>query len=268
MDQTRCAEIRQTTKVPEILEVEIYRQAALSVLGRRVRSFETNDSIVVKDAPPIQSLVGSRVREVARHGKLLMIHFENGSIDLHFGMAGRIIVDGRSPIDELVYGASSNDRWIRFRIDFDQGFLAITDPRRFSRVSTSRDHYDLGPDAFMTDLCDAVRVNLPKRGNIKGVLLNQTVVAGLGNMLVDEILSRSGVDPRRDIATIKPKLIDKVFMTVASVLPELFERGGSHMGDLAAELRKPGSDCPYDGRQLASATVAGRTTYWCPYHQK
>ena len=254
--------------MPEILEVEMYRQAALSVVGRRVRSLRTDDPIVVKDALPIQTLVGSRVREVARHGKLLTIHFENGSIDLHFGMAGRIIVDGRSPIDELVYGASSNDRWIRFGIEFDQGFLAITDPRRFSRVAVSRVHEDLGPDAFSLDLCDAVRVHLPKRGNIKGVLLNQSVVAGLGNMLVDEVLSRSGVDPRRDIATMRPQLIEKVFMMVVSVLPELLERGGSHMGDLAAELRKPGSRCPYDGHELARATVAGRTTYWCPCHQK
>ena len=254
--------------MPEILEVEMYRQAALSVVGRRVRSLRTDDPIVVMDALPIQTLVGSRVREVARHGKLLTIHFENGSIDLHFGMAGRIIVDGRSPIDELVYGASSNDRWTRFGIEFDQGFLAITDPRRFSRVAVSRVHDDLGPDAFSLDLCDAVRLHLPKRGNIKGVLLNQSIVAGLGNMLVDEVLSRSGVDPRRDIATMKPQLIEKVFMMVVSVLPELLERGGSHMGDLAAELRKPGSRCPYDGHELARATVAGRTTYWCPCHQK
>jgi formamidopyrimidine-DNA glycosylase len=254
--------------VPEILEVEMYRQAALSVVGRRVRSLQTDDPIVVKDALPIQTLVGSLVREVARHGKLLTIHFENGSIDLHFGMAGRIIVDGRSPIDELVYGASCNDRWIRFGIEFDQGFLAITDPRRFSRVGVSQVHDDLGPDAFSLDLCDAVRLHFPKRGIIKGVLLNQSVVAGLGNMLVDEVLSRSGVDPRRDIATMKPQLIEQVLMTVVSVLPELLERGGSHMGDLAAELRKPGSRCPYDGHELARATVAGRTTYWCPRHQK
>jgi formamidopyrimidine-DNA glycosylase len=129
-------------------------------------------------------------------------------------------------------------------------------------------HDDLGPDAFSLDLCDAVPLHFPKRGIIKGVLLNQSVVAGLGNMLVDEVLSRSGVDPRRDIATMKPQLIEKVLMTVVSVLPELLERGGSHMGDLAAELRKPGSGCPYDGHELARATVAGRTTYWCPRHQK
>lgn len=260
--------MRKTTVVPEILEVEMYRQAADLVVGRCVQSFQTDDAIVVKDAPQIQSLVGSRVRDVGRHGKLLTIYFDHVSLDLHFGMAGRIIVDGRSPIDELVYGASSNDRWIRFAMKFETGLLAITDPRRFSRVAVNRDDVKLGPDAFISDLYEAVRTNLPKRGNIKGVLLNQAVVAGLGNMLVDEVLSRSHVDPRRDIATMKPQLIHKVFLMVSSTLPELLERGGSHMGDLAAELRKPGSRCPYDGRELARATVAGRTTFWCPHHQK
>jgi len=100
------------------------------------------------------------------------------------------------------------------------------------------------------------------------VLLNQNVVAGLGNMLVDEILSRSAVNPRRDISSLSGPKIRKVFSAIDVVLPELLERGGSHAGDLAAELRVPGSRCPYDGQELTRGTVAGRTTYWCPRHQK
>ncbi len=254
--------------MPEILEVEMYRRAAESVVGRTVRSFQTNDEIVVKDALQIQSLIGCSVQEVSRHGKLMTIHLDDGSIDLHFGMAGRIIVDGRSPIDELVYGASSNDRWIRFVMEFDEGFLAITDPRRFARVSTSQNKSALGPDAFSEGLFDLVQPKLPAKGSIKGVLLNQQVIAGLGNMLVDEILSRSKVDPRRDISTLSGPTIRKMFSSIVEVLPELLERGGSHMGDLAAELRVTGSHCPYDGHELNRGTIAGRTTYWCPKHQK
>lgn len=254
--------------MPEILEVEMYRRAAELVVGRTVRSFATNDAIVVKDGLQIQSLVGSRVQEVSRHGKLMTIHFDVASIDLHFGMAGRIIIDGRSPIDELVYGASSNDRWIRFGMDFDDGFLAITDPRRFSRVGISQRTSALGPDAFSEGLLELVQPKLPAKGSIKGVLLNQQVIAGLGNMLVDEILSRGKVDPRRDISTLSSSAIRKIFSLVVVILPELLERGGSHMGDLASELRVPGSRCPYDSHGLARDTVAGRTTYWCPHHQK
>ena len=246
----------------------MYRRAAELVVGRGVRSFQTNDAIVVRDGPQIQSLVGSCVQEIGRHGKLMTIHLADGSIDLHFGMAGRIIVDGRSPIDELVYGASSNNRWIRFGIEFDEGFLAITDPRRFSRVGMSQKTSALGPDAFSEGLFELAQMRLPSKGSIKGVLLNQNVVAGLGNMLVDEILSRSAVDPRRDISSLSGPKIRKVFGVIDVVLPELLERGGSHMGDLAADLRVPGSRCPYDGHELARGTIAGRTTYWCPHHQK
>jgi formamidopyrimidine-DNA glycosylase len=191
-----------------------------------------------------------------------------GSVDLHFGMAGRIIVDGRSPIDELVYGASSNDRWIRFNIKFDEGFLAITDPRRFARVAMSQRGSTLGPDAFSEGLFELVQTRLPSKGSIKGVLLNQNVIAGLGNMLVDEILSRSAIDPRCDISSLSGLKIRKVFSAIDVVLPELLERGGSHMGDLAVELRTPGSRCPYDGQELVRGTISGRTTYWCPRHQK
>ena len=233
-----------------------------------MRSFQTNDAIVVRDGPQIQSLVGSCVQEIGRHGKLMTIHLADGSIDLHFGMAGRIIVDGRSPIDELVYGASSNDRWVRFGIEFDEGFLAITDPRRFARVGMSQKTSALGPDAFSEGLFELAQTRLPSKGSIKGVLLNQNVVAGLGNMLVDEILSRSAVDPRRDISSLSGPEIRKVFRAIDVVLPELLKRGGSHMGDLAADLRVPGSRCPYDGHELARGTIAGRTTYWCPHHQK
>jgi formamidopyrimidine-DNA glycosylase len=254
--------------VPEILEVEMYRRAAATIVGRRLLSVDTKDSIVVQDAGLIQSLVGALVTGVSRHGKLLTIHSDMGSLDLHFGMAGRIIVDGRSPIDELVYGASSNDRWIRFGIEFDDGFLAITDPRRFARVAMSQKASTLGPDAFSEGLFEMVQTRLPSKGSIKGVLLNQNVIAGLGNMLVDEILSRSAIDPRRDISSLSGVKIRKIFGAIDVSLPELLERGGSHMGDLAAELRIPGSRCPYDGQELARGTIAGRTTYWCPRHQK
>ena len=71
--------------MPEILEVEMYRRAAATIVGRRLLSVDTKDSIVVQDAGLIQSLVGALVTGVSRHGKLLTIHSDMGSLDLHFG---------------------------------------------------------------------------------------------------------------------------------------------------------------------------------------
>jgi formamidopyrimidine-DNA glycosylase len=190
------------------------------------------------------------------------------SIDLHFGMSGRIIVDGESPIGELAYGASDDDRWLRFGLTFDRGWMAISDPRRFARVSSSRDGDSLGPDAFTVDRATFRRRLAGRRGPLKAVLLDQSVIAGLGNMLVDEILWRAGIDPRRSVTTLQPSEVAHVHSTMRRVLVQLGRRGGSHAGDLSVEHRRPGECCPRDGEALERSTVGGRTTFWCPRHQR
>lgn len=252
--------------VPEILEVEMYAEAARRVIGRRVSRVTHLDSLVVGEPGVVRGLEGQRITGVTRLGKVLTLHASSLAIDLHFGMSGRIIVDGRSPIDELSYSASDDSRWIRFGLSFGKGFMCISDPRRFARVQPTRHGEGLGPDA-MTITKQQFRERVGGRSApIKAVLLDQSTVAGLGNMLVDEILWRADVDPRRkklDAAT-----TDLVHARMRAVLPQLARRGGSHAGRLSVELRVPGSACPRDGAILNRATVGGRTTFWCPKHQR
>lgn len=258
--------------VPEILEVEFFRRAAERAVGRRVRAVSHVDPLVVADGVP-DVLAGRRVVGVRRLGKVLTMDFGTRaarvdvSIDLHFGMSGRIIVDGHAPIGELAYGASDDDRWLRFGLMFDRGWLAISDPRRFARVSFSRHGEGLGPDAFTVDLATFRRRLAGRRGPVKAVLLDQSVIAGLGNMLVDEILWRAGVDPRRSVARLDPSGVGRLHTTMRRVLAQLDRRGGSHAGDLSVEHRRPGQCCPRDGAELSRVTVGGRTTFWCPRHQ-
>jgi len=252
--------------VPEILEVEMYAEAARRVIGRRVSRVTHLDSLVVADPEIVRSLEGKRINDVTCLGKVLTLHTSSLAVDLHFGMAGRIIVDGRSPIDELSYAASDDSKWIRFGLSFGQGFLCVSDPRRFARVHPSHHGEGLGPDA-MTIGRREFRERVSGRNTpIKAVLLDQSTVAGLGNMLVDEILWRADVDPRRkklDAAT-----VDIIHARMRVVLPQLAKRGGSHTGRVSVELRVPGSACPRDGAILSRATVGGRTTFWCPKHQR
>ncbi len=258
--------------VPEILEVEFFRRAAERTVGRKVRAVSHVDPLVVEDGLA-ESLVGRRVVGVRRVGKVLTMDLGSRasvvavSIDLHFGMSGRIIVDGEAPIGELAYGASDDDRWLRFGLTFDCGWMAISDPRRFARVSSSRDGEGLGPDAFTVDRATFLRRLVGRRGPVKAVLLDQSVIAGLGNMLVDEILWRVGVDPRRSVATLELSEVAKVHTTMRRVLVQLDRRGGSHAGELSVEHRRPGECCPRDGVALERSTVGGRTTFWCPKHQ-
>lgn len=263
---------RENLRVPEILEVEFFRRAAAASIGRRIRTVSHDDPLVVEEGLG-DLLVGRRVIGVRRHGKVLTMDLGTRSsivdvaIDLHFGMSGRILVDGRAPIGELAYGASDDERWLRFGLVFDRGWLAISDPRRFARVRTSRQGDDLGPDAWTVDLRTFRRRLEGRRGPVKGVLLDQSVIAGLGNMLVDEILWRIDVDPRRGTSSLTAEDVAAIHTAMCRVLRQLDRRGGSHAGDLSVDHRRPGATCPRDGAILERATVGGRTTFWCPRHQ-
>lgn len=259
--------------MPEVLEVELYRRLADSIINRQVTAVIADDPIVVSPAGGFNSLIGTRVEQVLRHGKVMSIVFAEHTkvVDLHFGMTGRLIVDGRAALDSLVYGASDNDRWLRFALTFEHGDLIMSDPRRFSRVRW-RDKESatfLGPDVFTVSVEEFVsRLESRSRSSLKAVLLDQHVLAGLGNMLVDEILLRASFDPRRRIESVNRQGLEVLYQVMNRVLPELLARGGSHTGLLAHSLRRPGAPCPLDGRPMMKMIVAGRTTFACPVHQQ
>ena len=254
--------------MPEILEVELFRRSAEVVVGRRVRRVEDDDPIVCVDHGSMSALTGARVNRVSRHGKVMTLWFSGGlAVDVHFGMSGRLVVDGSSAIDALVYGASDNDRWSRFRLDFGRGYLALSDPRRFGRVSWHDENPHLGPDAFDVERSQLVDLLETRRAPVKAVLLDQSAVAGLGNMLVDEILWRSRISPHRPAGDLTSVEATRVHREIGRVLADLMAAGGSHAGKLSADLRVPGSVCPRDGAVLVRTVCGGRTTYACPVHQ-
>ena len=258
--------------VPEILEVEMFRRAASLVIGRTVKSVTATDRIVVPEPAVVRSLEGRRITDVTRRGKMMTIHAGPArdplAVDVHFGMSGRIIVDGSSPIGELAYGASDDAKWIRFALRFGKGEMLLSDPRRFARVQPSSAWAGLGPDAFDVTKRDFVDRVGARKAPLKAVLLDQSVLAGLGNMLVDEILLRAELDPRRPVNTVSPADLGKVHTMMRRVLPELARKGGSHAGRLSAELRYPGAACPLDGQPMRKCVVGGRTTFFCPVHQR
>jgi formamidopyrimidine-DNA glycosylase len=100
---------------------------------------------------------------------------------------------------------------------------------------------------------------------LKARLLDQERLAGVGNLLADEILWRAGLDPERRTPLSDAEL-RVLHRALRATLRQLGGRGGSHMGELM-EQRHAGGRCPKDGTELRRATVGGRTTYWCPAHQ-
>lgn len=258
--------------VPELPEVESYRRLALAVRGRRVKSIATPDSWFLKGGAngPIlrRALVGHRVVEARRIGKIVLLDIEDGDVlGLRFGMTGTLLVDGQAGVDRLVYSSQQfQGKWDRFTMRFEQGSLVVHDPRRLGGVSLNPDLSRLGPDAVSIS---AAQVGAALRGSsapLKARLLDQAKVAGIGNLMGDEILWRAALSPVRPAGSLSALEVRRLHRNLHRTLTQLVERGGSHLGDLMEERHRDGR-CPKDGTLLSRATVGGRTTYWCPLHQ-
>jgi formamidopyrimidine-DNA glycosylase len=128
----------------------------------------------------------------------------------------------------------------------------------------------MGPDALTltrAQFDDVVRASRGDGPAIKARLLDQSGVAGVGNLLADEILFRAAIDPRTPVGRLDVEQRQRLFKAFSLTMRTLKRRGGSHLGD-HMESRFPGGLCPLDGAQMRVATIGGRTTYWCPVHQR
>jgi len=257
--------------MPEMLEVETYRRLADRVVGRRVERVRTPDRwILKKGTTPTQlrSFVGRSFVTTRRVGKLLLLDTDDGpTLGLRFGMTGVLEVDGDEGVDQLQYASGRRDpAWIRFEVRFEGGGrLALRDARRLGGVEFEPDESGLGPDAAVITLAE-LRAALASTAPLKARLMDQRRVAGLGNLLTDELLWRSGLDPARPATSLDPTEERRLHRHLRATLTELERRGGSHTGDLQV-AREPGAHCPRDGAVLLRRSVGGRTTYSCPEHQ-
>jgi formamidopyrimidine-DNA glycosylase len=258
--------------VPELIEVEQYRRQAEAVVGRTIADVPVIDPVGLRNLDPdaARAVVrGSCVTGADRIGKLLLLETDGPVLGLRFGMTGRLLVDGEASIERLEYGGAGDEaRWDRLVVVFTDGReLRVRDPRRLGGLQLDPDTSHLGPEASTLTAGQLERALAGSRTSLKARLLDQRRVAGLGNLLVDEILWRAGLDPARAAASLdRPAVEDLAGMVVATV-SDLSSRGGSHTGDLHPS-RAPGATCPRDGAPLDRRRVGGRTTYSCPVHQR
>ncbi|MEM7288653.1 MAG: DNA-formamidopyrimidine glycosylase family protein [Actinomycetota bacterium] len=261
--------------MPEGLEIELYRRAAEASLDREIAAVRIPVAAFVRNGPARgvrDALVGRRFGEARRVGKLLLLDTadtEGVTLGLRFGMTGRLIVDDDAVIERLEYSSGRNDAaWDRLIVDFvDGGSLRVRDQRRLGSAELDPDDGQLGVDLFAVTGADLKRVLGSSSRPLKARLMDQSQIAGLGNLLTDEILWRASLAPERAAdgldAAERRRLLHHLRRTVALLL----QRGGSHMGDLQDE-RHPDGRCPRDGAPLRRCTVGGRTTYACTDHQR
>lgn len=272
--------------MPELIEVELYRRALDPLIGGVVKSLEVRhpDFVRPRGTPPevLSVLQGGQLVATRRHGKLLLIDLllsppqekstngiDGGSatLGLRFGMTGMLFVDGVGPIDRLEYASPKADvSWDRFILEIGEATVTVRDQRRLGSVELDPDTSALGAEATTIDSAGLALLLASRRRAIKSLLLDQSSLAGLGNLLVDEILWRAGIAPHRAANELSNAEVSRLAETIRSTITDLSDRGGSHMGD-SFPHRVSGAVCPTGDGNMQRSTVGGRTTWWCPGHQ-
>jgi len=268
--------------MPELPEVEAVRRGLeRGVVGRRVVGVEVGRADVVNDPRDHTKLLsGIRVETEIRHGKqLALVGASGGVVCVHLGMSGHLAVvpdpaqEARPPHTHLIW-----------RLEGDAE-LRFVDPRRFGGVWVFHNVDQLwkqrwaflGPDALkITPSQLGAAFEKTSRG-LKAVLLDQAVVAGLGNIYVDELLFASGLHPLLPANRLDPSRLPGVVRRMRRLLGRAIEAGGSTLRDYRGTDGTPGAyqrshkvygradqPCRHCGTTLASGLVAGRTTVWCP----
>lgn len=282
--------------MPELPEVDNARAViAATALHRRIVDVDDTDDWECRPHRPGEirsALLGRTLTAVHRRGKAIWCDTggADGSPDagpilgLHLGMSGRIVVtapggpggghrqtveggdyfrDGRSAAEQ----ADAHPEWTRFSITFaDGGSLRLFDKRRLGRVRLDPDIDALGPDAADIPLDTFVERMARGRAAIKARLLDQSVIAGVGNLLADETLWQARIDPRRPVDELSPAELVRLRDCLVAATDSAIQLGGVHTGEIV-EHRHRGGHCPRCGAELCRATVAGRTTFWCPKEQ-
>jgi formamidopyrimidine-DNA glycosylase len=232
-------------------------------------------------------LVGRTITEAHRQGKSIWCdtsgldgsHTPGPELAIHLGMSGHILVT--DPGDELTEGGNwlanarrreaarnpKNLAWNRFSITFaDGGELRLFDPRRLGRVRLDANRTTLGPDAELISLKEFGERLGRGSAAVKARLLDQSVVAGVGNLLADETLWQARISPRRPANELTPEELARLRRALRAATRRARQRGGVHTGTFIEHRQRDGH-CPRCGAEVARATVGGRTTYWCPVEQ-
>jgi formamidopyrimidine-DNA glycosylase len=274
--------------VPELPEVESARATIeRAALRRTIADVDDGDTWECRPHAPGEiraALVGHALTAACRQGKSLWCetareHDTDAGpvLGLHLGMSGRILVTGADGalteggdriVGNAVEQADRNPVWSRFTVVFDDGgTLRLFDKRRLGRVRLDPDLGALGPDAER--ITAAVFRERVGRGTapVKARLLDQSVLAGVGNLLADETLWQAKIAPQRPADGLTSAELTRLLRSLHRAATAAIEQGGVHTGEVIP-ARKTGAHCPRCGTEMQRATVGGRTTWWCPREQR
>jgi len=269
--------------LPELPEIESLRQYLKreGVVGAVFTDVKVED----KSSPNsgvgaisgIKRIAGRKVQRLRRHGKQIAAVLDNGILGLHMGMTGQIDILEPSALTprftRAEFSLRRDDRHIR---------MAVIDPRRWASIrlfpSLRQAFYGLGPDALDPNYTAEIFVDTLSRrsARIKPLLLDQSLIAGVGNIYADESLHRSRISPFRRANRISDERLNTLYHALRGCLEHALEfilshpddRGRPYIVDAFDERmnlqRSSGSFCPRCEYPLKTKVIGGRTAYYCP----
>ena len=254
--------------MPELPEVEtVVRALRLELISHTFVSVRALWERTV-DRPDVTTfgaaLKGAGVVDVTRRGKFIVLHLDTGqALLVHLRMTGKLLVQPAAGVKPL---APDEDPYARVILRLDDGRrLVFSDTRKFGRMYLVDDPLEvlgeLGPEPLAADFSPQRLAEMlaGRRGRIKSLLLNQSFIAGLGNIYTDEALWRARVHPLRPAGTLAPQEVARLHRGIVSVLREAIADGGTSLRD--NQYRQPDGDA---GAYQDLLAVYGRTGGACP----
>jgi formamidopyrimidine-DNA glycosylase len=257
--------------MPELPEVEMARRyLQATALHQAIRAAEVRDERILAGVSATklkEALAGKQFHCAWRHGKRLFLKLNDSLwLTLHLGLTGRLVYQENAAVEP---------RHTRLLISFENGSkLAFDDPRIFGEVGLAKSpqaflvERKIGPDALLLGREDFLKIMNGRKGLIKPALLNQGLIAGLGNLYADEALFQAGICPKTRGLTIEQ--LTSLFSSIQEVLKTALATH-AHLEKLPASYLLPhrhaGGTCPRDGAILRREKIGGRTSYFCSKHQ-
>ena len=260
--------------MPELPEVETLVRGLQPAVDHRIRSVEVLDPRLQVDPSP---LVEEMISAIVRRGKYIVIRLaEQGDLVVHLRMSGHLGFDrtlAEIPYTRMIIHLEGEDS------------IYFVNPRRLGTVTHWPDGFDarlgLEPLSAAFTVEELSRLAKGSRAPIKSLLLNQSKIAGVGNIYAAETLWQAGIDPRRIAKELTSSEITKVHTKLRSVLREAVSQLGTRLGESVSDYRPDGSEnaryqnklsvygreglpCQRCGEPIARIVQAGRSTCYCP----
>ncbi len=260
--------------MPELPDVEVFRRYIDSTsLHKKIINVDSSSDKILEDITSnylTNMLQNNSLEETYRHGKYLFVHVTNGKwLVLHFGMTGFV---------KYFKNLKEKPSHTRVLLSFENKYhLAVHSQRLLGTVHICDDKekylqdHDLGPDALQVPFDTFKGLLQQRRGMVKSTLMNQSIIAGIGNIYADEICFQTGIHPKTKMNHLNEDELQTLYhhmMKIFEIAIDAKVNPNDFPDSFIIPQRSQDGTCPKDGESLQKIKVNGRTTYFCPVHQK